>query len=147
MRVTVLGAGSWGTTVASLTTALNPTILWARDPQVATEVNSCRSNATYLPSVTLPRRLQATSDLEEATSTADVLIIGVPSKGFRATVEKAKPWIRPWIPVVSLTKGIEAGTLMRMTQVIEELLPGHPGPRSAAPTWPGRSWPARPPPA
>ena len=126
MRITVLGAGSWGTTVASLTTRLNPTILWARDPEVANEVNSCRSNATYLPSATLPRRLQATADLEKATSTADVLIVGVPSKGFRATLEKAKPWLRPWIPVVSLTKGIEAGTLLRMTQVIEEVLPGHP---------------------
>jgi glycerol-3-phosphate dehydrogenase (NAD(P)+) len=57
---------------------------------------------------------------------ADVLIVGVPSKGFRSAVEDARPWLRPWIPVVSLTKGIEAGSLLRMTQIIEELLPGHP---------------------
>ena len=66
MNVTVLGAGSWGTTVASLTTALNPTILWARNAGVAAEINSEHTNATYLPAVTLPRRLRATADLEEA---------------------------------------------------------------------------------
>ena len=126
MNVTVLGAGSWGTTVACLTTALNPTVLWARNPEVATEVNECHTNSTYLPSSTLPRRLRATADLEEAVRGADVLVVGVPSKGFRSTLEEAKRWIRPWIPVVSLTKGIEGGTLRRMTQVIDEVLPGHP---------------------
>jgi glycerol-3-phosphate dehydrogenase (NAD(P)+) len=126
MNVTVLGAGSWGTTVASLTTALNPTILWARNAAVAAEVNSEHTNAAYLPAVTLPRRLRATADLQQAVRDADVLIVGVPSKGFRSAVEDARPWLRPWIPVVSLTKGIEAGSLLRMTQIIEELLPGHP---------------------
>ncbi len=126
MNVTVLGAGSWGTTVASLTTALNPTILWARNAEVAAEVNENHSNATYLPATSLPRRLRATADLQEAVRDADVLIVGVPSKGFRATLEEARRWVRPWIPVVSLTKGIEGETLLRMTQVIEDLMPGHP---------------------
>jgi glycerol-3-phosphate dehydrogenase (NAD(P)+) len=126
MNVTVLGAGSWGTTVASLTTALNPTLLWARNPEVAAEVNENHTNATYLPGITLPRRLRCTADMEEAVRRADVLIVGVPSKGFRASVEEARRWLRPWIPVVSLTKGIEAGTLLRMTEVLEDLLPGHP---------------------
>ncbi|MBV9662140.1 MAG: NAD(P)H-dependent glycerol-3-phosphate dehydrogenase [Acidimicrobiales bacterium] len=124
--MTVLGAGSWGTTLASLTTALNPTLLWARNPEVAAEINDNHTNSTYLPSITLPRRLRCTFEMEEAVRGADVLVIGVPSIGFRASVEEASRWIRPWIPVVSLTKGLEAGTLMRMTQVIEELLPGHP---------------------
>jgi glycerol-3-phosphate dehydrogenase (NAD(P)+) len=126
MNVTVLGAGSWGTTVASLTTALSPTTLWARNPDVAGEIQVERTNSTYLPGVSLPRRLRATADLEEAVRSADVLIVGVPSKGFRATLEEARRWVRPWIPVVSLTKGLEAESLLRMTQVIEELLPGHP---------------------
>ncbi len=126
MNVTVLGAGSWGTTVASLTTALNPTVLWARNAQVAAEVNEAHTNSTYLPSTTLPRRLRATADLEEAVRGADVLVVGVPSKGFRSTLEDARRWVRPWIPVVSLTKGIEGGSLMRMTQVIEDVIPGHP---------------------
>jgi glycerol-3-phosphate dehydrogenase (NAD(P)+) len=126
MNVTVLGAGSWGTTVASLTTALNPTTLWARRPEVAAEINDTHTNNTYLPAVTLPRRLRATADLEEAVRPADMLIVGIPSGGFRATLEDARKWIRPWIPVVSLTKGIESGSLLRMSQIIEELLPGHP---------------------
>jgi glycerol-3-phosphate dehydrogenase (NAD(P)+) len=126
MNVTVLGAGSWGTTVASLTTALNPTILWARNPLVAAEIEENRTNARYLPGVILPRRLRATADLERATRAADVLILAVPSQGFRAAVEEAHKWVRPWVPVVSLTKGIEPGTLLRMTQIVEELLPGHP---------------------
>jgi glycerol-3-phosphate dehydrogenase (NAD(P)+) len=126
MNVTVLGAGSWGTTVASLTTAHHPTILWARNADVAREVNDCHTNAAYLPAVTLPRRLRATSDLEQAVRAADVLIVGVPSKGFREAVRAARSWVQPWIPVVSLTKGIESGSLLRMTQIVEELLPGHP---------------------
>jgi glycerol-3-phosphate dehydrogenase (NAD(P)+) len=126
MNVTVLGAGSWGTTVASLTTALNPTVLWARNPDVANEVNESHTNATYLPAATLPRRLRATADLEEAVRNADVLIVGVPSKGFRATLEEARKWLRPWVPIVSLTKGIEGGSLLRMTEVIQDAIPGHP---------------------
>jgi len=126
MHVTVLGAGSWGTTVASLTTSLNPTIIWARNPAVAAEINEAHTNANYLPGTALPVQLKATADMAEALRLADVLIVGVPSKGFRATLEEVRKSIRPWIPVVSLTKGIEAGTLLRMTQIIEELLPGHP---------------------
>ncbi|HWE56802.1 MAG TPA: NAD(P)H-dependent glycerol-3-phosphate dehydrogenase [Acidimicrobiales bacterium] len=126
MNVTVLGAGSWGTTVASLTTALNPTLIWARNPDVAGEINEQHTNATYLPATTLPRRLRATSELEEAVRAADVLIVGVPSKGFRGALDEARQWLRPWVPIVSLTKGIEGVTLLRMTEVIEDAVPGHP---------------------
>jgi len=126
MNVTVLGAGSWGTTIASLTTALNPTVLWARNPEIAAEINESHTNRAYLPEVTLPRRLRSTADLEAAVRTADVLIVGVPSEGFRSAIEQVRNSIRPCIPVVSLTKGIENGSLMRMTQIIEEVLPGHP---------------------
>jgi glycerol-3-phosphate dehydrogenase (NAD(P)+) len=126
MNVTVLGAGSWGTTVASLTTARNPTVLWARDPDAAREVNTNHTNSRYLSGFTLPRRLRSTTNLGEAVASADVLIVGVPSTGFRGVLEEAATAIRPWVPVVSLTKGFERGTLLRMTQLVEELLPGHP---------------------
>jgi glycerol-3-phosphate dehydrogenase (NAD(P)+) len=126
MNVTVLGAGSWGTTVASLTTALNPTVLWARNPAVAAEINEEHTNSTYLPATSLPKRLRSTTDLEEAVRRADVLIVGVPSKGFRPTLEEARQWLRPWVPIVSLTKGIEGGSLLRMTEVIQDAIPGHP---------------------
>ena len=126
MQVTVLGAGSWGTTVASLTSLRNPTLLWARDPSVAEEVDRDHTNKSYLPGFPLPERLRATSDLEEATRHAELLIVGVPTRGFRSVLEEAKPYVHPWIPVVSLSKGFESGSLLRMTQVISEVLPGRP---------------------
>lgn len=126
MRVAVIGAGSWGTTVASLSAINGPTILWARRPEVAKEIAEDRTNGRYLPGFDLPRGLEATADLQEAVETADVLVMGVPSHGFRETLEQVAPYVRPWVPVVSLTKGLEQGSMLRMTQIIEELLPGHP---------------------
>lgn len=126
MNVTVLGGGSWGTTVATLTCAHNATTLWARNEEAAEEIAARHTNERYLPGFKLPEQLQATADLEKAVVDADVLVVGVPSKAFRSTLNEAKEWVRPWIPVVSLTKGIEPDTLLRMTQIIEELLPGHP---------------------
>jgi len=125
MRVTVLGAGSWGTTVASLTAGRNETTVWARDPEVVREINEEHTHSRYLSGFRLPRRLTACADLEEAVSHADVLVMGLPSHSFRETLRVAKPFVRPWIPVVSLTKGLESGTLLRMTEVIRDVLPGH----------------------
>jgi glycerol-3-phosphate dehydrogenase (NAD(P)+) len=124
MRVTVLGAGSWGTTVASLSAGRNPTLLWARNPDVAAAVNDRHENPAYLAGFPLPEGLRATSDLEEAAASAEVLVVGVPSHGFRTVLEEAAPHVPHWIPVVSLTKGFEAGTLFRMTEVIRDVLPG-----------------------
>jgi glycerol-3-phosphate dehydrogenase (NAD(P)+) len=126
ITVTVVGAGSWGTTVASLVARNAPTILWARRDELAEEIDTRHTNEGYLPGAALNRALQATSSLEEAVSQADLLIMAVPSHGFRAVLERAVPFVRPWIPVVSLTKGLEEGSKLRMIQVIDELLPGHP---------------------
>lgn len=126
MRVVVLGAGSWGTTVASLVARRHQTMLWARDPDVAHEVDRDKTNSRYLPGHRVPDSMRSTADLEEAVSHAEVLVVGVPSVAVRATLEAARPYVRPWIPIVSLTKGFEAGTLHRMTQVIKDVLPSHP---------------------
>jgi glycerol-3-phosphate dehydrogenase (NAD(P)+) len=126
VRVAVLGAGSWGTTVASLAAARTSTVIWARQPAVAQEIAERHRNTRYLPDLPLPTELGATDSLEQAVADADVLVVGVPSHGFRAALEAAAPFVRPWIPVVSLTKGLEQGSDLRMTQVIEEILPGHP---------------------
>jgi len=112
--------------MASLVAPRHPTILWARDPQVAREVDEQHANPAYLPGFTLASELRATADLEVASSSADLLIVGVPTSGFRKVLEDAKPYLRPWIPVVSLSKGLERGSLLRMTEVIKEVLPGHP---------------------
>ncbi len=125
LSVAVLGAGSWGTTVAALASRNAPTVLWSRRPEVADEVNAQHTNTTYLGAYPLPEDLRATASLEEAVAKADVVVMGVPSHGFRDTLEQVGKHIRAWVPVVSLAKGLEEGSLLRMTEVIAEVLPGH----------------------
>jgi glycerol-3-phosphate dehydrogenase (NAD(P)+) len=124
--VAVIGAGSWGTTVASVAAANAPTTLWARRSDLADEVNDAHTNEAYLSGLELHPELRATSSIEEAAATADVLVMAVPSHGFRDVIEQAAEHVRPWVPVVSLVKGLERGSKLRMTQVIEEVMPGHP---------------------
>ncbi|MGQ0616071.1 MAG: NAD(P)H-dependent glycerol-3-phosphate dehydrogenase [Acidimicrobiia bacterium] len=126
IRVAVVGAGSWGTTVAHLAAHNTPTVLWARHAGLARQIDRDHVNGTYLPGFDLHPRLRATPVLDEAVGGADVLVMGVPSHGFRETLEAVAPLVRPWVPVVSLTKGLEQGTRLRMSQVVHELLPGHP---------------------
>jgi len=126
MRVAVIGAGSWGTTVAHLCAKNVPTALWARRDDVAVEVRDDHRNSAYLAGFDLTPSLHATSSLEEAVSVADVLVMGVPSHGMRESAQLLAPFLRPWVPVVSLSKGLEQGTRLRMTQVLEAELPGHP---------------------
>jgi len=126
IQVCVLGAGSWGTTVASLVAANAHVTLWARRAEQAAEIDETHVNGTYLPGMQLHPALRATGSIEDAVWPADVLVVGVPSHGFRATLEEAAKFVRPWIPIVSLSKGLERGTAKRMTQVIDDVLPGHP---------------------
>ncbi len=126
MRIAVLGAGSWGTTVASLVAPRHDTVLWARNADVAKSITVDHTNAAYLPGFDLPPELSATASMEEAVGEADLLIVGVPTSGFRAVLEDASSWLRPWVPVVSLSKGLEAVSHLRMTEVIKEAVPGHP---------------------
>lgn len=120
MRVAVIGAGSWGTTVAALAAGKTETVLWARRPELAERIRNEHLNPDYLPDTPLPPHLAATSDLEEAVSGSDVLIMAVPSHGFRDVLRSAAPYVRAGIPVLSLTKGIEQGTLRRMTEIVVE---------------------------
>ncbi len=126
IRVAVLGGGSWGTTVASLAAASTETVLWARRQSTVDSINDSHQNIDYLAGLDLHPRLTATGSLKAAVYDADVVVIGVPSQSFRATLEEISEHLRPWIPIVSLSKGLERGTHMRMTQVIEDVVPGHP---------------------
>lgn len=125
-KVAVIGAGSWGTTVASMTAANVPTVLWARREELARQIDERHENSDYLEGAELHPELRATHSLEEAVGPADVLLVAVPTHGFRAVLEDLAPRLRPWIPVVSLSKGFEQGSHKRMTEIIEEVLPGHP---------------------
>ncbi len=133
MLVSVLGAGSFGTTMASLVSGHNDVVMWARNRELAEEINRDHRNSRYLAGFTLPESLRATSDVEEAASRAEVIVMAVPSHGFRSALVQARPFIKPGIPIVSLAKGLEQGTMLRMTQVIEEELPDNPAAALAGP--------------
>lgn len=122
MKVAVLGAGSWGTTLASLLADHNDTTLWARDVDVADEVNLHHQNSSYLADHELTPALRATPDLESATAGAELIVIAVPSPFVRSVLEMAAPHIRAVTDLMSLTKGIELGTGARMSEVIVEVL-------------------------
>jgi glycerol-3-phosphate dehydrogenase (NAD(P)+) len=126
IQMAVVGAGSWGTTIASVAAANTPTVLWARRPEVADAINATHRNPSYISSVDLSPGLRASSSLAESVRDADVVVMAVPSQGFRTTLQQAAPHIRPWVPIVSLSKGLEAGSLLRMSQVANEVMPGHP---------------------
>ena len=125
-RVAVIGAGSWGSTVASIVARRNPTVIWARSAATADEIGQRHTNGRYLPDVALTDTLHATSVLAEAVEPADILIMAVPSHGFRSALTDLASHLRPWTPIVSLVKGLEQVTDRRMTQVVGEVLPGHP---------------------
>lgn len=126
LNVGLLGGGSWGTTVAALISRNAPVMLWARDAATVHEINNERQNTRYLEGYTLPATMRATADMGEAVRGADVLVMGVPSQNFRSVLMDVRQHIRPWVPVISLTKGFELDTGKRMTEVIMEILPGHP---------------------
>ncbi len=125
MRVAVIGAGSWGTAVANLIATKQPVTLWARRPQLTQAINTDRVNPDYLPDYLLSDQIAATSDLDEALSGADALVMGVPSHGFRSVLETARGRIGTATPILSLAKGVERESLMRMTEVAADVLGDH----------------------
>ena len=143
-RVAVIGAGSWGTTVAALLAPVVPTVLWSRRADVATDVAAGRGNRRYLDGYTLPSQLEATDDLGLAVRGADLLVMGVPTHGFRQVLESMVDVVGPKAPVISLAKGFERSTGLRMSQVAADVLPGRPvgaltGPNLAREILEGRS--------
>ncbi len=124
-RVAVIGAGSWGTAVARIVSTNAEVVLWARDDEVVVSINGDHCSPDYLPGIDLPAAVRATGSLEEACAGAEVIVMGVPSHGFRDVLAAASPWIAADIPIVSLAKGVEQGTLLRMTEVVADVLPEH----------------------
>jgi glycerol-3-phosphate dehydrogenase (NAD(P)+) len=120
--VAIMGAGAWGTALAKvLIEAGGPeaeVTLWARRPVVAERINATRYNPDYLPGTLLPTGIRATSDPAEALSGARTVLLGVPAQTMRANLERWAPLLTRGATLVSLAKGIELGTLMRMSQVI-----------------------------
>lgn len=126
LNIGILGGGSWGTTVASLASRNCPSTIWARDARTASGINEHHRNEKYLPGLDLHPGLRASTSMREVLRHADVVVMGVPSHSYRSVLEEASAHIRPWVPIVSLTKGLEQGTQMRMTEIIKTLMPEHP---------------------
>lgn len=125
MNISVIGAGSWGTAVTWLLSGKGHAVrLWARETEISEGVNSDHRNPIYLPDVVFPESVFASSDMEEALVGAQAVVIVTPSIGVRATAESMKPHLGSDTPVVVLSKGVESGTLMLMTEVLEDVLGG-----------------------
>jgi glycerol-3-phosphate dehydrogenase (NAD(P)+) len=120
-RVAVLGAGSWGTTFAKvLADAGREVVLWARRPEVAAAITDRRRNTEYLPDVRLPE-MTATTDAAAALDGADAVVLAVPSQTLRANLTAWRSLLPPGVTLVSLAKGVELGTLKRMSEVVAEV--------------------------
>jgi glycerol-3-phosphate dehydrogenase (NAD(P)+) len=118
-RVAVLGAGSWGTTFAKiLGDAGNSVAVWARRPELAREISQSHRNSDYLPGINLPRSVAASPRLHEVLEGADQVYLSVPAQSLRENLRIVKELIPETATVVSLMKGVERGTLARMSEVI-----------------------------
>jgi glycerol-3-phosphate dehydrogenase (NAD(P)+) len=126
--IAVLGAGGWGTALSvHLAKQGHQVRLWGRDQQLVEEMRSRRVNTVYLPDVTIPADVSVTCGLDNALNRADLVVLAVPSHGSRAVLRAAAPYIKAGATMVSATKGLEAETLLRLSQVIaEEVGPARP---------------------
>ncbi|APF39919.1 NAD(P)H-dependent glycerol-3-phosphate dehydrogenase [Neomicrococcus aestuarii] len=124
-RIAVLGAGSWGTTFAKLVADANAAadvILWARREEVVQEINERNTNSQYLGDIVLPSNISATSDIAEALVGTPLVVLAVPAQSLRAQLEAVEGHLEPDVSIISLMKGLERGTDLRMSQVISEVL-------------------------
>ena len=122
VKAAVFGTGSWGTAFAMvLADAGCDVTLWGRRPELAETVNSTRTNPDYLPGVELPRSVRATADAADAARDADFAILAIPSQTLRGNLAEWAPLLAPHTVLVSLMKGVELGTTMRMSEVVEDV--------------------------
>ena len=119
-RVAVVGSGAWGTTLALLVARAEPVILLSHSAETAARLNETRQNERRLPGVELPPRIHVTAEPEEVARAKDLVILAVPSAHLRATVKRVASVIPPSADVLSVAKGLENETLLRMTEVIAD---------------------------
>ena len=123
-RVTVIGAGSWGTTFGKILADGGADVtMWARRPELAQEIAQAKRNSDYLPGINLPMGMTATSHLSEALEGAEQVYLSIPSQALRQNLKAVRPLIANTdAPIVSLMKGVERRTGLRMSEVIAQEL-------------------------
>jgi glycerol-3-phosphate dehydrogenase (NAD(P)+) len=126
-QVGIIGAGAWGTTLAiHLADAQRPVSLWAHSSEAAERLAHARTNERYLPGVVFPPNVRVLNGDEELGEPHRFYVLAVPSEHVRSTVRRVGPRLHPGAAILSVVKGIEGGTHLRMSQVIAEELPGRP---------------------
>ncbi|MGH2753711.1 MAG: NAD(P)H-dependent glycerol-3-phosphate dehydrogenase [Actinomycetota bacterium] len=125
-KLAFVGAGSWGTTMAAVVAKKQEAdvLLWARRAELAETINLFHENPLYLPGIELPENLEATNDIEKAVDGAEVVVMGVPSHGFRDVLREVAPIAGTRACFLSLAKGFEVETRRRMSEVIAEEVEG-----------------------
>ena len=122
-KVSVLGAGAWGTTLAQvLVDAGQDVLVWGRNAEVVSEINSLHTNKKFLPGVNLPSAIRATTDISEAFSFGGSIVLAIPAQSLRENLAAWKESFPKNLPIISTLKGIEANTQKRMTEVVCEVL-------------------------
>ena len=127
-RVAVLGAGSWGTALAMHLARVGHDVrLWARDPATVRDISERRANVVYLPDILLPEGVTPTASLADAVAETELVVCAIPSHGCRTVLRETAPHLERRAILVSATKGLEADTMLRMSEVIsQEVGEGHP---------------------
>jgi glycerol-3-phosphate dehydrogenase (NAD(P)+) len=121
-KVTVIGAGAWGTTLSQvLADAGNEVLLWARSEDVVSEINNKHTNEKYLSGIQLPNSISATSNIASAFNFSDVYVLAIPTQQLRPALEEWAPHINKDAIVVSTLKGIELTTDLRVSEVVADV--------------------------
>jgi glycerol-3-phosphate dehydrogenase (NAD(P)+) len=129
-RVTVIGAGSWGTALAIVAArAGHEVVIWSRNDAVVESINREHVNSTYLTDARIPRDVEATKDIARATSGSELVVLAAPSHATRELLTSMVATLRPEMIIVSATKGIEIDTGKRISQVVAEVVPDETCPR------------------
>ncbi|NOK05683.1 MULTISPECIES: NAD(P)H-dependent glycerol-3-phosphate dehydrogenase [Myxococcus] len=124
MRGSVIGSGSFGTALANvLAVNCEEVRLWGRESSVVEAINTQHENPTYLKGIPISERVRATNDLQEALAGSELVVLATPSHATREVVAKAQAYLPRHVPIVTVSKGIENGTLLTMTELLEDCLP------------------------
>lgn len=122
-KISVLGGGSWGTALSMILSSKDlDIIIWVRDKKLENQINS-GENKKYLPDIKLPSNIKATTDIKKALENTDIILQAIPTNGVREVFNMAKDYIKPHQIIINVSKGIEENTLLRISEILNEIVP------------------------